>query len=168
MKDRVFTSRTLPSELTTAINNCCSKRQYVFKYWRKNFAVVNFLVSVPRKFKLLSSCISYGVKKETNIAANKNYWHLKKCLSLFICWLFSVTPWNITQQIFFSEQRNKMVFFLFLYYLSAFVYNTTKISHKHKDLFSFWVDGSGFTYKQKRSRFDTRLRQLIVYVVQLG
>ena len=116
MKDRVFRSRTLPSELTTAINNCCSKRQYVFKYWRKNFAVVNFLVSVPRKFKLLSSCISYGVKK-TNIAGNKNYWHSKKCLSLFICWLFSVTRWNILShsKFFFSEQRNKM-FFSFFYF----------------------------------------------------
>ena len=74
----------------------------------------------------------------------------------------------ITQQIFFFRTKKQNVLFFFLFYLSAFVYNRTKISHKHKDLFPFWVDGGGFTYKQKGSRFDTRLRQFIVYVVQLG
>ena len=73
----------------------------------------------------------------------------------------------ITANFFFLYKETKC-FFLFLFYLSAFVYNTTKISNKHKDLFPFWVDGSGFTYEQKGSRFDTSLCQLIVYVVQLG
>ena len=77
----------------------------------------------------------------------------------------------ITKQIIFSQRKKlkkQNVFFFCLFYLLAFVCNTTKISDKHKHLFPFRVVGSGFTYEQKGSRFDTRLRQLIVYVVQLG
>ena len=120
---RVFSSRTQPSQLMTSIKNCCRKHQYTFKQRRKNFAAVNFLVSVPWKFSFFSSCISYGVKKETNIAANKNYWHSNKFLSLFICWLFSVTWWNMLShsKLFFSQQKKpkkQNVFFFF----SCFTY----------------------------------------------
>ena len=112
-------------------------------------------------------------KKETNIAANKNYWQSKKFLSLFICWLFfsNVMKYLITQQIFFStikDEETKCFFFLFLFYLLVFTCNKTKIPDKHYILFSFRVFGSAFNYKQKGSRFNTSLRQLIVYVVQLG
>ena len=72
---------------------CCRKRQVniLLNNNGKTLPLSTLWFQFQESPNFFGSCISYGVKKKTNITANKDYWHSRKCLPLFICWLFSVT-----------------------------------------------------------------------------